>query len=480
MIVVNYPRAYLTVYSKDRPGYGSRDRWTTGSAVKITRRQAITLAGTAAAAVVAGNAPSATAAVAYTVTVSGTQGSGTPSVHIVGSVPVARVAVTAYAADGAVLSTLTDLAVFFGTTTDGWWRSSQRMPVQAPGVYDILVEITAESGEIYREFFPRGFIVLLTTRLANLAFTPSQIDADHRSITFSGDLLATDPATGTEHGYAGQEVAIDLWYANGIYLTPPPSVTVTTDAQGHFATVFELGGAASVNVNYYGRPMESVQSGASASLPAGPLRPARLTVAPDQPRTPYGGTVNLVGRLEWQLAGEWVPCAGKRISLGWGEEGSAVTDADGRYSITILAQAKPYTVFFNSDFDRDYLVASAEATTEELRLIYPVSIPDFTAYHAGQGVWHVYGNVIYQSRSRGTTTVHLQTTAPGTQNWTTIASVQTNGVAFQADITVPSAKLLRAQVDADDTFLEAISDDAYLIGPQVKRFPPKVSMRLRT
>jgi hypothetical protein len=440
--------------------------------LKISRRQAIAIAGTTAAAVVAGGPSRATAAVAYGVTVFTTPGSGTPTVTVVGEVPAIQVTALIYAYDGSVIATLSDLLLYEGTSTNGWWRSDQRAQVPTPGVYDVGVEITAESGEIYRQVFPQAFTDLLTTRIDNLILTPARIDADHRSTTVSGDLIAIDPKTQQESAYAFKPIYVQVFSLPGDTPTSPTKqVPGATDAEGHFAIVIKPGFAVTVVATYPGYWPLADQTSAYMGLAAA-VRPTRLTVAPDRTTAVFEEKIRLSGRLEWQVDGQWVPYPGQQIWLENTFDGvsPAVTDADGKYTIVTSAVALTYTVSFNNghgNSGRDYLVASAQATTDPpIHLMYGVSVTNFQMGYQGNDKWQAYGHVDYAGPySREMTTVHIQTASPRAPwQWKTVATLLSNGLdVFAIDISVNSTVYVRAQIDADDTFVEGLSDKTYFI-----------------
>lgn len=437
--------------------------------MKITRRQSIALAGTAAAAMIVGEPSRATAALAYDVVVYTAPGSGTPTVTLAGSVPAVSVSVFVYAADGSLLATQTDLVLVSGTATNGWWRSGQRAQVPF-GVYDLAVEITADTGEIYRQTIPLGFVDLLTTRVENLALSPARIDADHRSVTVSGDLIATDPRTQADFPFAGEYMYISVSYPPTVSVAQPqPEVRATTDAQGHFSAVIEPGAAVTVHANFNNRYPRAEASYTTIDLPAA-VRPVRMSLEPDRTTAIDGEDITLSGRLEWQVAGQWQPYAGRQVRLDWYENGETpedTTDADGRFAFTVLAYPQAYTAYFNTWYPVDNLVGAARASTAEITMRYPVEITSFSVESRGPDKWRCSGRLDYPGlASRGASSVNLQTSPVATIAWKTVKTVVVPGGEgwFEADLTMPGGQiLLRAQIDGDDIFLEGVSDSIYIL-----------------
>ncbi|MCP2323309.1 hypothetical protein HDA40_001816 [Hamadaea flava] len=439
--------------------------------MKINRRRVIAMGGAVAAATALASPRPAAAAPAYDVTVSTVSGDRTRmSLHIMGADPVGAITARIHDTDGSVLATLTRFSMIAGTPTDSRWHGDEHVALPRLDRYDVSVEITAAAGgDPYTARFPKVFIYYANTFFDDLTVTPPIVDADHREVVIAGLLTWEDPATHVHTPLPGRVVAADVSFRSGTNLDVLRT-TATTDALGRFEFREEFPTEARIGLNFYDELPYIFVSG-SASVGSS-IRQTRMSLAQVEPDVVFGDPVHLAGKLEMFVSGSWVGYSGQSILLRTPDDSSlsAVTDGDGSYQFVVAAGMWQYSAFFNAGQDRDFLVASAQASTT-VDMWHRATFVNTRLWNISDGVFRMMGTVDYpDSLYPATTTLLIETMPFGGSTWKTYGTKVLGGpFSFEIDLTLPKQTYVRARVEQIKPFLAAVGPTFPTSSPLVRR-----------
>ncbi|NUT20914.1 MAG: hypothetical protein HOV77_17175 [Hamadaea sp.] len=431
----------------------------------MNRRRVIAVGGAVVVATALGSEQSATAAPAYTVTVSTVVGDRTRmSLHVMGSEPVGSIKADIRDNDGSVLATLTDFRLKSGTPTDSWWQSADHASLPRLDVYDVTVEIVAATGgDPFVGQCPRSLGYYADTFFDDLSITPPIIDFDHREVLIAATLAWEDPATRVHTPLPGRTVSMDVVFRDQTNL-PVLRATATTDEAGRFEFREPFPTEARIDLNfYYEWPYNFVSGSASVGSS---IRQSRLSLAAPESEVEYGDPIHLVGKLEMLVTGAWVPYAGQTILLGdYGSFRRATTDDDGKFDFVVPAGNGTYKASFAPYLDGDYLIEPASASAEFAKAYYHLAFAEKDTYlwHHGGDLWQMQGRVdCPDGTSPASVTLQIETKVGGATTWSTaLTKVLYGSYSFWEDLTLPDPTYVRARVAPAGQFLGAVSRTFY-------------------
>ncbi|GII52407.1 hypothetical protein Pth03_07960 [Planotetraspora thailandica] len=251
-------------------------------------------------------------------------------------------------------ATVEDFELVSGTATDGVWRTSQPVTLEM-GVTYIDVEATDASGATVTSK-PAGRLDKHgVTRFSGFTISPSTVDVDHDTVTYTGRLVYED-RDGSERGVPGVTICLGL---DGACVG-----NTTTDSDGRFSSPARLYiGPESTNMlesdAYASYSGDSLYMRAKSALSHLKVRPQQTRVSIGFSSLPkvIGDTVKVTGRLERKTAdGQWTGVPDQNVKISAYDSDTrkdtlvttARTGPDGNYSIAVVVpQATQWFVYFS-------------------------------------------------------------------------------------------------------------------------------------
>ncbi|MEV4820562.1 hypothetical protein [Micromonospora sp. NPDC049274] len=314
-----------------------------------------------------------------------------------------------------------------GTERDGVWRSSPII-LDKLGYYRVDVEVSDEAGHHVTQTDAGDLDYSVVTFFDNVTLNRTTVTYENRNVTVRGWLKGRWPGSREIRslGKFPMSVNADLsWDA------------VTTRADGSFTGTVTIGRKDEMVYAAYSYDNDHLFHGSSRSAEttiAITKRPMRITIGADRPKILKDETVTVSGQLTWRTPEGWVPVPGVQpvVSLCSSVDycqtflGSATTDADGRYSLTVSPyQSGRLQVGYSMN---DEFVSSVTASTN-ISVLQPAAFRSFSAVRENATTVALSGEIEFNGGiSPGTLPLKVQFSATGEDGtWATPATIYAGG-----------------------------------------------------
>lgn len=379
---------------------------------------------------------------------------------------------TSYAT-GQEVATIDDFELVAGSAQDGTWRTPEPVQLEDLGNYRVDVEARDADGDVATRESAGILTYVVKTKFSSFAIDRPTVTYENRSVTASGTLVGIWPGTREIKPLADFPIAVDAPFRQ--------STTARTGADGTFATSIPVSWDGEVGVSTrYEYDFRHYLS-ARAEVPVGvTARETQIKARTDHDTVDQGDTVTVTGQLRWRTEDGWEPMPGTHVGVQvcpwdrchWTEP--AVTDAEGRFSVTFEAYASgPVEAHFIppwTEFEEpDPFLAAAQAGTY-LHVLQPAVFSDFSVSRTPTGQVSVGGHLVFDSASPGEDpVVEIQYRPALRTAWLTVATATaewdgTGGYGFSGEFEQPAAGQWRAVYAGGDPqdFQEAETDDVFV------------------
>jgi hypothetical protein len=368
----------------------------------MTARPAHVLASLAIVAGVIGVPAAAGAAgtITFSSASSPASNAGLLSIHGAAPTDISAASITAHLMSGGTdVLDVSDFSLTSGTAQDGTWTVQTAIPEgngtgQLPvGSYAVQVD-AADTGGDSVTGQAAGTLNFLIQPTITLSASPTTVDFDHQSVTFSGTATGKSPG-GTVAPLKGQQLTVRN--------TGGFSKTVTTDSSGAFSLPVlqpQLTQQYSASIP---SQTATVFAGTSSNVGMTATRdPVLLTAKISAKQVKYGQAVTITGTASYQPGTTSKPLAGTTVQLydrppqdsNFKPFATATTAADGTFSIPFTAKGTAtWTVYAGGLPNSAYLDQLLQQATVNLpqNVALPVQLTQFKASLSPFAVLNVTG-----------------------------------------------------------------------------------------
>ena len=360
-----------------------------------------------------------------------------------------------------------------GDHQDGIWATSEPFQLDALGYYSVDVTVTDRSGVTTHREDAGTLSYVVISQYDALTVKPATATYDRRTVTVSGVLRGVWPGSGETRRVSGARVHISAYI---------DSADATTKADGSFSAelpISESGVLLSVNTTGVNLPFHTPVYADIGSVTIKP-RATRVTATVSAKKIKWGETVTVTGQASWKTAAGWEPVPNGRVSImtcdnrdSCSLQDQVEVDAGGNYSGTAtpgysqIVRAIYYAPYIDG-WQPDPYVAQSQRDNQ-VSVLYPAELSDFTAERQDDGRIHFEGHVQFPGTSSpGVIPVHFQYSASGYGDWVTVGEDPQSywdgtGYEFEGALTDDRSGYWRARYPGQANGFEAATSHKILV-----------------
>lgn len=312
-----------------------------------------------------------------------------------------------------------------GTGEWATWQADQLVILPDLGYYRLDAEVTDNDGG-HAALESAGWLVYAVQMFYKNLHVSKTVKYTAREVTVSGRLMGRWPGTGEVKPVVGYPVEYVSFggFADGV-----------TDNAGQFKLTTEVSGPE--DLGYLttlwdpARPFY-LQAFADADSPEIHQADTKLTINLDRDTVDQFEPMTVSGVLTWHSPDGWRPVANAYVAVmscqddsedcSGGLYTSAITDEQGRYSVTV-------TPFLSGrmqagTYNYDPFVTTTTFASTNFTVLHPAPFSDFNGYRMSDGQVWILGHLKFDYYSPGgPIPVEIQFSADGNNPWRTVRTV---------------------------------------------------------
>lgn len=308
----------------------------------------------------------------------------------------------------------------------GVWQSDEHVILPDLGYYQLNAEITDNAGvHVAQESV--GTLVYAVQMFYKNLHVSNTVKYTKREVTVTGRLMGRWPGTGEEKPVVGYPVEYVPQYGDFVdgVSNDAGQFRLTTEVQavgevGYVTTLWDPS-----------RPFH-LQAFAATEEPEIHQADTRLTISLDRDVVVEGEPVTVSGVLTWHAPDGWRPvanayvaimsCPGDPDDCTGGLYASAITDEQGRYSVTVTPDRGG--IMRAGTYNYDPFVTTTTFATADFTVTHPSRFTDFGGERNADGQVVLTGHLQFPGHfSPGQIPVEIQFSRHGTGAWQTVRTI---------------------------------------------------------
>jgi hypothetical protein len=308
----------------------------------------------------------------------------------------------------------------------GVWEADELVVLPDLGYYQLNAEITDNDG-VHTAQESVGWLVYVVQMFYKNLHVSNTVKYTAREVTVTGRLMGRWPGTGEEKPVLDYPVEYVLQYGDFVdgVSDNAGQFRLTTEVQavddtGYLTTLWDPS-----------RPFY-LQAFANTEAPEIHQADTRLTIGLDRDTVAEGEPMTVTGVLTWHAPDGWRPvanayvaimsCPGDPDDCTGGLYASAITDEQGRYSVTVT----PYLggIMRAGTYNYDPFVTTTTFATADFTVTHQSRFTDFGGARNAGGQVVLSGHLQFTEHySPGQIPVEIQFSSDGTSAWHTVRTI---------------------------------------------------------
>jgi hypothetical protein len=357
-----------------------------------------------------------------------------------------------------------------GTAQYGWWQADKPVILPDLGYYQLNSEIIDNDGVHVSQQNVGTLVYAVKMFFKDLKVT-NQVTYSRRDIAVSGRLMGRWPGTGEVKALENFPIEFVTWYGDAVdgLSGQAGHFELTTQAEGpddagYLTTLWDD------SHRYYAQAYTDTQA------PQVDQASTRLTTNLDRDTVLAGESVTVSGVLSWKTPQQWRPMSNMQLAVLFCDRpdycgpilGEAVTDEQGRYSVTVT----PYMTgrLQVGSYNPDPFVTTITTASADVTVLQLAEFTDLYGSRDETGKVSLYGHLDFPGNfTPYPIPVDIQFSKDGTNGWHTVTTMDifnnpTNpqGISFQAVLDEPGSGYWRVTYAGRPDFQSAVSKSVYV------------------